>query len=218
MSFFSIFLKKKESVPVQGPKGISILGHRGYVGGLWEEIGRLQFDFVLNQGLKPQDVLLDIGCGALRGGVHFIRYLDKGCYLGIDREKLLIRAGKKELGKELFKLKKPELVVSSCFEFHKFSKKPGWALAQSLFTHLTRKDIEDCLKKLRTVIIPPCLFFATFFIENEPMKNPEVSDSLGYFGYTLEEVQQMANNQGWHLEYIGEWNHPRNQKMVKFYL
>ncbi|WP_166792867.1 hypothetical protein [Methylacidiphilum caldifontis] len=50
------------------------------------------------------------------------------------------------------------------------------------------------------------------------MKNPEVSDSLGYFGYTLEEVQQMANNQGWHLEYIGEWNHPRNQKMVKFYL
>ncbi|TFE68171.1 hypothetical protein A7Q10_00585 [Methylacidiphilum caldifontis] len=31
MSFFSIFLKKKESVPVKGPKGISILGHTRHV-------------------------------------------------------------------------------------------------------------------------------------------------------------------------------------------
>ena len=50
--------------------------HRNFIGGKWEEIGRLQYDFLREQGLQPQDKLLDIGCGCLRGGIHFIDYLE----------------------------------------------------------------------------------------------------------------------------------------------
>ena len=60
--------------------------HRELVGGLWEELGVLQFEFLVKRGLKPHHRLLDVGCGALRGGVHFVRYLDPGCYHGIDRK------------------------------------------------------------------------------------------------------------------------------------
>jgi hypothetical protein len=42
--------------------------HRELIGGMWETIGRLQFDFMVAQGLIPSSTLLDIGCGALRGG------------------------------------------------------------------------------------------------------------------------------------------------------
>jgi hypothetical protein len=35
-------------------------------------MGRLQFDFVANQGLKPDHKLLDIGSGSMRGGAHFV--------------------------------------------------------------------------------------------------------------------------------------------------
>ncbi len=42
--------------------------HRDMVGGMWEEIGRLQFEFLRARGLKPSHRLLDIGCGSLRGG------------------------------------------------------------------------------------------------------------------------------------------------------
>jgi hypothetical protein len=52
------------------------------VGGMWEEIGKLQLDFLVNQGLRPTHKFLDIGCGTLRGGRHFIRYLDAGNYAG----------------------------------------------------------------------------------------------------------------------------------------
>ena len=52
--------------------------HREYVGGMWESIGRLQFDFLINQGMKPESILLDIACGCLRLGVHAIPYLNKG--------------------------------------------------------------------------------------------------------------------------------------------
>ena len=30
------------------------------VGGMWQEIGELQFNFLLSQGLKPTDYFLDI--------------------------------------------------------------------------------------------------------------------------------------------------------------
>ena len=69
------------------------LDHRAYVGGLWEEIGRLQFEFLLRQGLAPSDCFLDIACGSLRWGVHFINYLDPGNYLGIEKQRRLVELG-----------------------------------------------------------------------------------------------------------------------------
>jgi len=67
--------------------------HREAVGGLWDEIGQLQIDFLVSQGLMPHHRLLDIGCGSLRGGVKLIRYLDAGHYAGVDLHESLINAG-----------------------------------------------------------------------------------------------------------------------------
>ena len=58
--------------------------HRGYVGGMWEEIGKVQIDFMVGQGLRPDDVFVDVACGSLRAGRHFISYLDPANYLGLD--------------------------------------------------------------------------------------------------------------------------------------
>ena len=71
--------------------------HRRAVGGMWEEIGKLQFNFLVEQGLKPGHFLLDVGCGRLRGGIHFIRYLEPEHYFGIDISKVLLAAGRFEL-------------------------------------------------------------------------------------------------------------------------
>ena len=67
--------------------------HRDYVGGRWEELGRLQFRYLCSQGLLPHHRLMDIGCGSLRGGVHFAHYLDPGGYYGVDRNASLLKAG-----------------------------------------------------------------------------------------------------------------------------
>ncbi|MGD0673589.1 MAG: hypothetical protein ABSB13_16080 [Candidatus Binatus sp.] len=64
-------LKAKAFVALGKPDGrlgIWLAGHRGYVGGKWDALGQLQFEFMLKMGLKPGHVLLDTGCGALRGG------------------------------------------------------------------------------------------------------------------------------------------------------
>src|ERR1700756_713587 len=78
---------------VEGATGVGMVGHRAYIGGRWEEYGQLEFDFMVSRGLKPEHVLLDIACGSLRAGVHFIPYLDAGNYLGIEKEDALIKQG-----------------------------------------------------------------------------------------------------------------------------
>ena len=67
----------------EGEHVIANIGHRTYVGGLWDELGLLQFQFLLEMGLKPSDCLFDIGCGSLRGGRHFIKYLYNSLFLKI---------------------------------------------------------------------------------------------------------------------------------------
>jgi len=209
--------QKHKALKPKGRKGILKLGHREYVGGVWEVMGKLQFDFMVNRGLKPNHVFLDIACGCLRGGRYFIEYLDKGNYLGIEKEKLLIRLGiEKELGKELYEIKTPEFIVSEKFEFEKFSKIPTYVLAQSLFTHLNQSDIELCLKRLRTFVREDCHFYATFFKVPSIRKAHKPSHPHAYFAYMLEEMTSFGKKYGWVTNYIGNWNHPADQKMIEY--
>jgi hypothetical protein len=201
----------------EGAEGVRKLGHREYVGGLWEEVGRLQFDFLVGQGLQPSDILLDIGCGALRGGVHFIHYLDPGHYLGIEKEEELIRRGIEiELGIELYRERMPELVASGNFEFDRFSKVPTFALAQSIFTHLSEADIDTCMKRLRNFVRPGCRFFTTFFETDDPAANPRKSHAHMQFGYTRDRMRSLGERWDWVPNYIGSWGHPRGQVMMEY--
>ena len=202
----------------EGHRGIRKLGHREYVGGLWDEMGKLQFEFLVAQGLKPADVLVDVGCGSLRGGVHFIKYLEPGNYLGIEKEPELLELGvADELGQDVLASRRPELVASSSFEFERFSKKPNFALAQSLFTHLTPEHITLCMDKLRAFAGPGSRFFATFFERRgEDVSNPGKDHDHNVFRYSTEQMRAFGEEHGWRFHYIGDWEHPRGQIMVEY--
>jgi hypothetical protein len=200
-----------------GPVGVRVAGHRDYVGGLWDDLGRLQFDFLVRQGLKPHHVFLDVGCGCLRGGVHFIPYLDAGGYLGIDKEAALIEAGlSHELAAPVRSAKKPRLLVSDDFAFADFGAPVDFALAQSLFTHLPASAVRRCLERLRPCLSPGGVFFATFFESDRPVSNPAAPHDHGYFAYTRGELETLGSCTGWNTEYLGEWGHPRGQVMMRF--
>lgn len=206
----------KPRIP-HGEAGVRQVGHRQYVGGMWDEIGRLQFTFLLSQGLLPHHYLCDVACGSLRAGVHFIPYLDKGHYLGIDKEQLLIDEGiKNEIGEELYNSKTPQFVVSSEFEFERFSARPDFVLAQSLFTHLPPRYIDKCFRKLRDWISPHGVFYATFFETATERDNPSEPHDHGLFCYTKRQMEEFGERCSFVTTYIGDWRHPRGQVIVKY--
>jgi hypothetical protein len=202
------------------PKPRYLIKYRGYVGGMWEEIGRVQFDFMVRQGLKPQDILVDVGCGSLRGGRFFIAYLDPEHYLGLDHHTWLIKAGlKHEVPKQLREEKRPQFVTSERFEFHRFGKRPNYGIAQSLFSHLTKGDIFLCLANLRAEMQSGGRFYATFVPKGflpEDYVNPKHSDDHQPFQYDAEEILAIGGEAAWQARYIGDWGHPLGQQMLEF--
>jgi hypothetical protein len=204
-------------LPPEGNKGIAKVGHRFYVGDHWEEIGKLQFDFLRSNGLKPESYLLDIACGSLRLGVKAIPFLDREHYLGIEKESGLVAAGlENELAKDIAVEKCPRIVISDSFEFEKIGQKADFAIAQSLFSHLPPNLIALCFNNLHPWLADDGVFFATYFEVKTSKKNASKPHDFGYFAYTKSEMLTFGEANGFTAHYIGDWSHPRGQVMVEY--
>ena len=201
----------------QGERGITKKGHRGYVGGLWEEMGDLQFNFLLSMGLKPNMYLLDIACGSLRLGVKAIPYLECSHYLGIEKWSALVKEGlEKELDPKIRVEKQPNIIISDSFEFNKLGQRADFAIAQSLFTHLPPSLINSCFRKLNPWLKEDGKFYATFFEAKQKINTPTKPHDHASYGYTQAEMRAFGETNGFNYNYIGNWNHPRNQVIVEY--
>ncbi len=201
--------------------------HRGFIGGLWGKLGKLQLEFLKEHGLQPDHKLLDIGCGCLRGGLHFMRYLETGNYYGIDINRSLIEAGVIEVKKEGLEGRLPTLLVDNHFRLEKFGEKFDYMVSVSLFTHLPMNIINRCLSKARRQLKQEGVYFATFFEAPYPVHLDNITQVPGEivseydadpFHYSFEELSWMGAVSGFNTKLIGDWKHPRNQKMAAFTL
>lgn len=193
-------------------------GHRNYIGGTdpeqWYANGRMQLHYLVSQGLESHHTFLDIACGSLRLGQFLIPMLDEGNYYGIDGERGLIDAGlQQEMKYDVVDIKKPHFASNYTFDFS-FISKFDYAIAQSLFTHLTVEDIELCFENIVKIMHDTSKFYFTFH-EGNRGNNPVVdSDPHENWRYSFEQLEASANKFGLKASYIGDWKHPRKQKLV----
>ncbi len=193
----------------------------------WQAIGRHQFDFLVSEGLTPEHYMLDVGCGMLRGGWHFINYLQPGHYFGIDRNARALAAGEKKLEREGIADRRPTLVVRSDFTVADLNQSFDFALAQSVFTHLSFNSIVRCLARVGPVLRPGGRFYATFFASPGPrlrvepltiMADYRIDVYLDRDPYYYDPALFAWLCEGSDLvcEHRGEWGHPRSQQMLIF--
>ena len=199
--------------------------HRQFIGGMWEEIGLLQFNFMKEQGLEPKHKILDIGCGCLRGGLHFIGYLDQGNYYGLDVNRSVLKGGILEVRKSNLISKKPNLMVSDKFIISKFKTQFDFMISVSLFTHLPMNMIVRCLVQVRNHLKPKGTYYSSFFesptnAHIDPLKHGEIITYYDKdpFHYSAEELTMMADLAGLGIKIIGDWGHPRHQRMAAFFV
>lgn len=181
------------------------------------------------QGLKPHHYFLDVGCGSLRGGVHFIDYLEPGHYFGYDLREDLIESAKIELEKNNLTKKKPVLEVVEDFDARDFNQKFDYALAFSVFTHLGLNRIIMGLVQTGRVLKKDGKFFATFFeSKDEIFELGTIEQYKGENGvvvsrpdqdpyhYHINTLEWISKNAGLTIDRVSDFPHPRNQKMFEF--
>ncbi|GAB3926092.1 hypothetical protein GCM10011575_07090 [Microlunatus endophyticus] len=201
--------------------------HRKFVGGSWDTHGKTQLHYLQSRGLKPEHRLLDIGCGAFRAGRHFIDYLEPGHYFGIEANPTLIQTGyDRELSDEQ-RDKAPEdnFRITDRFWSKFGATKFDYALAQSVFTHISLNHIRLCLHRTAQVVKPGGHFYATFFERPDDTSLGKVFNQGGNrpffteknaFWYYRGDLEWAASYAPWKMNYIGDWGHPAKQMMIEF--
>jgi SAM-dependent methyltransferase len=183
------------------------------VGGLWEEIGRLQFEFLVGNGLQLQHRLLDIGCGTLRGGRHFIGFLDPSRYTGFDLSTKAIESGIELVRSEGLSEKQPRLLVNTSgdLRFKVFAGETfDVLLAQSVLTHLMPEHIEECFAHIGLIMHARSVFFFTF-------REAAQYDRVNFkdFDYPFGFFESLAAKHGFTITRRDDYRHPRKQVMVE---
>lgn len=202
--------------------------HREQVGGMWEELGRLQLAFLTAAGLTPATDLLDVGCGCLRGGIPLIEALEPGRYYGLDVNPTLLAAGRHELAAAGLagRLPAANLLATGEFEAWRFGVPFTLAIAQSVFTHLPANLIRRCLLELARAMPAGGRFFATYFEcpDDQPAALSLTHQPGGIVSYLDRDPYHyrpgdflwLADGLPWQVSRLGDWGHPRGQKMLRF--
>ncbi len=201
--------------------------HRSFMGGFWDELGTLQLEMLKARGLRPGHRLLDLGCGSLRLGVKAVPYLDPGDYWGLDQSQDLLDAGYEQeivpLGLQ-DRLPRDNLIASPRFRLVHVPRRVDFAIAHSLFTHLPLNQMRLALANLAAHAEAPCRFYFTVFLPvpgKAPGKgSPQKAGLLSFsykepFHYDWDDILHAGRGLGWALRLIGDWGHPRNQKLVE---
>jgi SAM-dependent methyltransferase len=209
------------------PEEMAAGEHRRMVGALWDELGQLQFDFLLEQGLGPQHRVLDMGCGSLRAGIHLVRYLEPGNYCGLDINASLLEGGRLELAAAGLEDRGARLLADDAFRASRFGTDFHYVLAQSLFTHLSMDHIVRCLVEVRRCLAEDGKLYATFFEAQtsahiEPIVHQPGNTYTHYdrdvFHQSAEELTILGRLAGLEAHYHGPWNHPRDQRLMVYSL
>ena len=136
----------------------TIMGHLVGEGGrhstlgadpIWEKQGEEVLLRLTQLGLRPSDVVVDYGCGTLREGIHLIRYLDTGRYIGLDIDERILSAGRRLLGQELLAEKQPHLaIINPSLITQVAAAKPAWIVSSYVLSQMPPEDLDEYFDNL----------------------------------------------------------------------
>ncbi|GJN33351.1 hypothetical protein PR202_gb21943 [Eleusine coracana subsp. coracana] len=139
------------------PGELLVEEHHSNYGEPWAG-GRDVFEFLANaSALTPTDQVLEIGCGTLRVGLHFIRFLEAGRFHCLERDELsLMAALRYELPAQGLLYKRPLIVRGEDMDFSRFGDTVMYDLiyASAVFLHIPDKLVWTGLERLAGKLRP----------------------------------------------------------------
>jgi len=167
--------------PLTPPRRLMTVGSNEFTRSDFNAIGQKLFQFLVDiGGLKPNDKVLDVGCGVGRMAIPLTRYLSsEGTYDGLD---IVAKS-----------IKQCTLTYSPCFDNFHFhhadifnshynpcgeysshqyklpfpDKTFSFVFLTSVFTHMLSQGVQNYLNEIQRVLVPGGRCFITYFILNQ---------------------------------------------------
>ncbi|XVF06252.1 hypothetical protein REPUB_Repub06bG0031800 [Reevesia pubescens] len=178
------------------PGELLVEEHHSNYGEPWAG-GRDVFEFLAESShLTANSRVLEIGCGTLRVGLHFIRYLKPEHFHCLERDELsLMAALRYELPSQGLLHKRPKIVRGEDMDFIKFGSDVVYDLiyASAVFLHMPDKLVWVGLERLANRLKP---YDGRIFVSH----NMKFCSRLGG-----EECTKRLSSLG--LEYLGKHTH-----------
>ncbi|WP_279483389.1 class I SAM-dependent methyltransferase [Aureimonas sp. SK2] len=209
---------------------VALQCHRDTAGGNVSEIGALQRDHLVADGLRPSDKLVDFGCDSPGVKIALSSYLNSGNIYGIDYIAALLADGYDPTpsyhaltGRPKLRNVGNERNFLSPFEGVLFDA----ALARDVFTHLPINHLRLCLASLHPRMRTGGRFYCSLFIAQDdvdfsasirqpPHGEVETFSYCDPFHVWERDIHFAMEGLAWRLDGIHSWNHPRGQQMAHF--
>ncbi len=190
---------------------------RGAVGtadpNAWLKLGKRQFRYLVEHGLRPEHRMLEIGCGNLRAGWRFIEYLGVGAYTGVDISPEILVAAQETLAERGLQEKRPYLLLVGDMSF---AALPDGAFdvvhAHSVFSHSPVEVVEAALAGVRRLIRPEGWFDFTY---NESADDRYWGSLREDWFYPTRMLVELAERHGYSAEPMIDWKHPQAKLRVR---
>lgn len=182
----------------------------------WLALGRMQFDYLVGHGLRPDHRMLEIGCGNLRAGWRFIDYLDPGCYYGIDISPDILFAAQSVIAERGLQAKLPILTPVRDLTLAFLPDRHFDVVhAHSVFSHSPLSVIEECLAHVGRVMQPDGWFDFTF----DRTEGEEHHVLREDFYYRTETLVRLADKYDLTATFMDDWEAlPHKQSKIRITL
>ncbi|NLU67527.1 class I SAM-dependent methyltransferase [Streptomyces sp. HNM0574] len=179
----------------------------------WNALGEMQFTYLRSHGLLPSHRLLEIGCGNLRAGRHFIDHLDTGHYYGIDISPDILLAAQRTLTEHALQAKLPHLTLVGDL---RLAHLPDHAFdvvhAHSVFSHSPLHVIDECFRHVARVMAPGGFFDFTYNRTDGPEHHVLHED----FYYRPSTLIRLAESRGLSARLMDDWDAlPHKQSKIR---
>lgn len=152
---------------------------------LWEMKRAFQIEFLLAQGLRPANYLVDIGCGTLRGSIPLIKYLEKGRYLGLECSRKRLDEGRLELKEANLLDRRANLILIKNLRDFRLKQRFDFVWSFSVLFHMTDQIVDECLDMVSHHLRPDGVFLCNVLSDGSETRKwkefPVVSRPISFY-------------------------------------
>jgi len=175
----------------------------------FEDSARRQLAFLTGRGLRPDQRVLDYGCGSLRLGRVLVDFLDRGGYRGADVTDTFFRAGLEELPSGWQARHAVQLDVFRTGLVDELrSWGPDFIVSVAVLMHIPPQELDRYLRSLLGAALPATEILTTFKETDRTEARTAVT-----WGYRGDELLERVERAGGRAEILRD---PENEQALGY--